>query len=261
MEENKKVLIFGIVIIVLLVLALGVYYFYIWGKSEKAVPVIETEKEQIPPQSEEAVEKEKKQMPSSVPVALDESDEWIRNLVKELSSYPKFLSLLMTDDIVRKFTAAVDNIANGASPQHQVDFFSPEGSFKVVKKGERYYINPETYERYDVVADIFSSLDSDKCAEIYRLIKPLIQEAYEDLGYPDEDFQVTFRKAIIELLDVPVIERDILLEKKVITYEIADDKLERLSPAQKHLFRMGPENIMIIQKKLREIASALGIIV
>jgi hypothetical protein len=35
--------------------------------------------------------------------------------------------------------------------------------------------------------------------------------------------------------------------------------LEELSPAQKHLLRMGPANVQKIQSKLRELASALGV--
>jgi hypothetical protein len=37
-----------------------------------------------------------------------------------------------------------------------------------------------------------------------------------------------------------------------------DPDLENLTAAQKHLLRMGPENIRVIQAKLREIAQALG---
>jgi hypothetical protein len=40
---------------------------------------------------------------------------------------------------------------------------------------------------------------------------------------------------------------------------MVDPELESLSQAQKHLLRMGPENILRIQSKLRELAKALGI--
>ena len=55
---------------------------------------------------------------------------------------------------------------------------------------------------------------------------------------------------------------DIRLEEKVISYSMAamaDEKLEDLSDAQKHLLRMGPKNTAKIQGKLREIAKALGV--
>ncbi len=79
------------------------------------------------------------------------------------------------------------------------------------------------------------------------------------MGYPEEDFDKTLDEAIVELLKVPVVKGEILLESKVISYAMADPKLEDLSEAQKHLLRMGPENVRKIQAKLREIGLALGI--
>jgi len=43
------------------------------------------------------------------------------------------------------------------------------------------------------------------------------------------------------------------------TYAFRDAALESLTPAQKHLARMGPENTRVIQDKLRRIALAMGI--
>jgi hypothetical protein len=42
-------------------------------------------------------------------------------------------------------------------------------------------------------------------------------------------------------------------------YAYADLRLEALSGAEKHLLRMGPENMRKVQTKLSEIASALGL--
>ena len=54
-------------------------------------------------------------------------------------------------------------------------------------------------------------------------------------------------------MDVPI-----SFEQGGTTYLMVDPLLEELSPAQKHLLRMGPENLQLIQAKLREIALALG---
>jgi len=42
-------------------------------------------------------------------------------------------------------------------------------------------------------------------------------------------------------------------------YAYADEGLESLNGAQKHLLRMGPRNARLVKDKLREIAAALGI--
>lgn len=92
-------------------------------------------------------------------------------------------------------------------------------------------------------------------------MKPLFQQAFRKLGYPDRDFQDTLIEAMINLLATPVVEKDIILidSEKGINYLMVDEVLEKLNPAQKHLLRMGPENTLKIQKKLREIALGLGV--
>jgi hypothetical protein len=47
--------------------------------------------------------------------------------------------------------------------------------------------------------------------------------------------------------------------EKGIVYIYADESLEKRSPAQKQLMRMGPRNQKKIQKKLRDLSNALGI--
>jgi hypothetical protein len=191
-------------------------------------------------------------------VALDESDSVIRDLIKGLSSHPKLADWVVTTDIVRKFVAAVDNIANGQSPRAHIDFFKTEGNFKVAEKSGRIYIDPSSYSRFKQVADAFASLDTKGTVRLFKQLRPVIQEAYRDLGYPDKDFQDTLVKAIQELLRVPVV-KDVLVQKKVVSYEMIDPQLEKLSQAQKHLLRMGPESVQKIQSKLRELALALGV--
>ena len=73
------------------------------------------------------------------------------------------------------------------------------------------------------------------------------------------NFDAELERAIVELLKVPVVEGDVPLRMAGIGYAFADPRLEALSPPQKQLLRMGPENVRAIQGKLREIAAALGI--
>jgi len=79
------------------------------------------------------------------------------------------------------------------------------------------------------------------------------------LGFLTRNFDQTMKKAILELLEVPVVEGDVRLEKKIKSYAYADPKREGLSEAQKSLLRMGPANVGAIQIKLREMALALGV--
>ena len=62
----------------------------------------------------------------------------------------------------------------------------------------------------------------------------------------------------MELLKVPVVEENNKLHKKVVTYMLANSEFENLSAAQKHLLRMGPDNMRLIQGNLRTMALSLG---
>jgi hypothetical protein len=241
------------VIIALLIAMIAIYYFLTRQKAEDAAVPEKVTSEETVGVPEEAREPALKPLE----VALDDSDPVIRELAQALSAHDMLLTWLTGDDLIRKFVAAVDNIANGLSPRAQIDFFSPAGDFPVIVKSGHYYIDPRGYERYDIVADVFAGMDASQFAHLYRRSRPMIQEAYADLGYPDFDFDMTLKRAIIELLKVPVMEEDILLIKKVFIYRMAESKWEKLSAAQKHLLRMGPDNIRLIQEKLRDIAAAL----
>ena len=62
-------------------------------------------------------------------------------------------------------------------------------------------------------------------------------------------------RAIDELLSVPVIEGDVMFEEKTQILCYGDAELEAMSQAQKHLFRMGPQNVRTIQTKLQRAQS------
>jgi hypothetical protein len=255
MDEEKKVVRTAVIILFVLLVIVDAYYFFIAGKGKtKGGPGSALRTEEFP---EDAVVTEGKDL-AALSIELDKSDETVRNLIGELSSNSTFAQWLKNKDLVRKFVAAVDNIANGQSPRPQMDFFTPFGGFTTLVKSGQIYIDPSSYDRYNIVADVFDSVSTAGCARLYGSFRPLFQQAYRELGYPKEDFHMTVLRAIVEILKTPVVDEAIALEKSVTTYAMRDLKLEELSPAQKHLLRMGPENLQLIQAKLREVALALG---
>ena len=255
MEENKKVIITGAVAICLIALALIIYFMFIKGGGKEAPA------EAVPGPIEPAAETEPVINPdeAAVLVGLDESDDVIRNLAAALTSNPLLEKGLRTKDIARKFTASVDNIAGGQSPGPHVDFFKPEGKFTVMEKDGQIYIDPTGYRRYDVLAGAVDSLDAEACAGLLRRLLPVFDEAYKELGYPEGDFGRTLERALEVLLRTPIVETDLEVEPQLLSFKLADPQLEALSPAQKHLLRMGPENTRKIQAKLRQFGQALGL--
>jgi hypothetical protein len=254
--EHRKVILIAAGIFILLAICAGIYYLWVYKKPpEEAQPI---EAPPVAAAEAESLPGTKPEVPALPLVELDKSDDLVRQLASELSSHPRLIQWLQSKELVRRFVAGVDNIANGLSPRPNIEFFMPDGEYQAIERGGLYYANPDGYSRYNPVVDVFISLDSQKCVSLFRGLKPLLQEAYRDLGYPDEDFENTLIKAIIELLKAPVVDGTILLDKRVLSYVMLDPKLENLSEAQKHLLRMGPENVEAIQKKLREIGLAFG---
>jgi hypothetical protein len=247
------------------VVALGVLaglvaaaYFLLWRRAEP------------PPQEARAqTEQAVTTAPAAKPVAepgmnidlppLDQSDAIVRELVGKLSSHPTIAAWLTTDHLVRNFTVSVMNIAEGRSPSRQLARVRPTGTFLARNEGRSLTIDPRSYRRYDPYADAVAALDARGSAELYATLKPRIQDAYRELGYPQGEFDRVLERAIAELLATPVVEGNVMLASKSVAYEYADPRLQSLSSAQRQLLRMGPRNVQLIQAKLREIATLAGL--
>ncbi|MBE3125980.1 MAG: DUF3014 domain-containing protein [Acidobacteria bacterium] len=259
-NEPKKVRGLAIAILVVLAAVVAVYYFATRKKPEAPVAP------QTPPAESETLAGGEKASagglgePLAFPaVALGESDPSVRDFAAALSTSPEFAKWLLTKDLVRKFVVAVDNVANGLSPKPHIDFFSPSGQFRIVRTKEGTLIDEAAYSRYDPVVGVVLSVDAVAAVRLYRAVKPLLREAYSDLGYPGVDFEDTLVRAMAELLETPAVEGLVVLEKKILSYAMTDETLEALSPAQKQLFRMGPKGVRAVHGKIRELAAALGI--
>ena len=246
------------VVLVVAVLGFGVWYLFFRPPAEPEIPPPEPTV-QTPAEEETTVppvrpEEEEIELPP-----LSASDALVREMVAELSSHPRLASWLATEELVRKFVATVDNIAEGASPRPHLRTAAPRSPFPAIRENDRVVLDPEGYRRYDSVVAAFSGLDPQGTVELYDRLKPLIDEAYRQLGYPDTDFDRTLERALVELLEVPVVEGEVPLERQVKSYEYADPRLENLSDAQKHLLRTGPDNVRRVQAQLRALARELGI--
>ena len=191
---------------------------------------------------------------------LNDSDDVVRGLVKELSSNPSVLAWLMTDNLIRNFTVVVSNIAAGEPAARQVTVLRPKGSFQVEERGEDLFINSRSYDRYHPLTTAATSIDPEGAAKLYATLKPRINEAYAELGQGGTTFDQTLERAIVLLLKTPVPEGRVPVEPNgAVGYRFANPLLEKLTPTQKLLIRFGPDNQRAVQTSLRNIALALGI--
>jgi hypothetical protein len=195
--------------------------------------------------------------PIAIP-PLDASDRVVRTLVQSLSESPAVMAWLPTNGLIRNFSVVVSNIADGATPAKQLRALRPSSAFRIAERDGNTYVDPRSYDRYVVIADAIGSIDPAGAARLYATLKPRIEEAHRDLGSLNQSFDRTLERAILALLETPIVDGPIRLKPKGIGYAYADERLESLSAAQKQLLRMGPRNIRIIKARLREIALALG---
>jgi len=194
--------------------------------------------------------------------SLDQSDAYVREEARGLTSHPLLGLWLGQQQIVRLVANVVETVSKGDSPRKVLGFLSPQGEFQIAQRPGGAVIARESYARYDFFAEGVASVDTAAAVGLLRRALPLLEAAYRELGYPEGGFTVALRDASVPLLAVPVVEADIAVKPvrrgEVLVYELVDPALEGLSPAQKHLLRMGPANVRRVQSTLRAFLETLG---
>jgi len=187
------------------------------------------------------------------------TDPLVRDLLGRLSSSPTLAVWLATDGLIRAFVVSVENVADGESPAKHVRALAPRTPFRTLTEDRTVLVDGRSYARYDGIASAAASMDPAGLARVYSMLKPRLVEAYKELGHPEGDLDVAVERAIVHLLQTPVIEDPIALRPRVLSFRYDRDDLEVLSPAQKQLLRMGPRNVRVIQDQLRAVAKELGV--
>lgn len=246
MEDNKKEIALGAALIAVVA---GVIYFAFQSDNKPHVPATESDMTAPAPAPASGI---------SLPT-LEVSDGFIRADAAALSPHKTFAEWLKQDDLIARFAAAMHILSQGQIPRDSLSALAPRNKFSVINKNGKLTTDPRAYARYDAVADTVESIDASGAVKLFHKFKPLIDDVYQGLASKDAGTQEAVLRAIDGLLQVPAQEGDIQLKegKKGLTYVYADPSLEKLTPAQKQLLRMGPKNTAKIQAKLREIKAAL----
>ena len=243
---RNRLVIVGIVVV--LILAAG-FCWYPRGTDEPSVKAEVDVPPPPPPPPPPPAPVDAAPEPVQLP-PLGASDAFVGDLVAGLSSHPGIAAWLVNDQMIRRFVAIVDNVAEGTNPALHVSFMRPE---------LRFGATVEPQHRYDTHAAIIDSVDPEGAADLFRIIEPLVNEAYAELGYPDRPFRRTVEQAIAHLLEVPVLDPAPRVVERGPFFYFEDEDLETLSPAQKQLLGTGPENVQTIQSALRNIGQEIGL--
>jgi hypothetical protein len=183
----------------------------------------------------------------------------VRSLLEGLSPNALYRGWLASPDLLRRWAQVTENLAEGVVPRGPLSFLARAKPFAVVEKGKRTLIAPESYRRYDDLADAVASVDAQGFARVYRELHPVLDATYRGLGYPEGAFDRATAKALRRILGVPVLDGEVPLVPAGAVYAFADPGLENLSPVDRQVLRMGPRNVRILQAKAREISQALAL--
>jgi hypothetical protein len=210
------------------------------------------------PQQEAPAEEVAETAPENPLPTLDDSDDLVRQDLYTLAARQALDSLLNLNSIIRRFVVTVDNLPRRhlLNSKHRSNQAVP-GQLLVHQDGNGYFLSEENYARYAAFITLLESMNSDQMVALYLHYYPLIQAAYEDLGYPSVYFNDRLIDVIDHLLETPEVGGRISLVRPHVLYKYADAELEALSAGQKVLIRIGPHNAARVKSKLRQLRQAL----
>lgn len=196
---------------------------------------------------------------------LNESDLWLQEKLPTITWRKELLKLVIDDDMVRRFVVFTDNFSQGVVAYKYSPFVLPQTKFSATEtKGfdannqEQWVWNEQSEKRFALYVDLLRSFDSESLVDWYMDIKPLIAQAYGELGYPDDDFTDTLQAAITRVLDIELPKEPLKIIRPSVMYKYQDTEIEALDDVDKLLLRFGRENVLVIKSVLLEFSEKLA---
>jgi hypothetical protein len=181
---------------------------------------------------------------------------------------PAARSLLITDDFVRRFVVTVDNLGREHVPPRLWPVKPTPDRFQVIERDGRSYAHPDNAARYTPWVLLAEQIEPRAAVALYGRMLPLLQQAYEELGYPGQRFHTRLMTVIDQLLATPDAPERIALtlvevkgevpsERPWLRYEFADPAFEAARAGQKIMLRVGAVNQRRLKAQLRALRAEL----
>lgn len=194
----------------------------------------------------------------TVPViTLAESDTALLEALPSFQAGAIGSTFLQSPNAIERCVAIVDNLRQGAVPYKLLPVGRPQKAFPFTDDGLGVTLDPSGFSRYDGLATAVSRIDVSALLDIYKPLKPAIEEAWAMLGYPDGSAEEALLEALGQILTAPDTDFEARLIKREANWIYEDPALEALPALHKQLMRMGPTNARAIQDKARELRSGL----
>ncbi len=192
--------------------------------------------------------------PAAAPPTLADSDDWLR---EQLDGLPFPSGWLQIDQLLRRGAAVLSNTAQGTYPRRQVAFLVPQETFPVERRGERYFLDPAGFARFDHLPDLLEQIPQETLAGVWRRSRPMLVDALAELGVADSP-ESLLRQTLLHMRGVPSVPAgDLELVQPGVQFAFRDDELEQRNDLQKQLLRMGPDNRQRLTDYLSGLLEAL----
>jgi hypothetical protein len=189
---------------------------------------------------------------------LSASDTFLSDLVSAISRHPAIVKWLATPGLIRAGVLAVVQVGDGRTPAVPLKALQPETRVQVTG-GADGALDAQSYRRWEAAVRGLTSIEPAAAAQIYVNIKPLLDEAYQELGYPAGNFDDAVTRAIRVLAETTVAPEPPRLLRRPNYYEYEDPTLRAMVPVQKQFRLIGPDNRRQVMAWLRQFAAALDL--
>jgi hypothetical protein len=163
------------------------------------------------------------------------------------------------EELAPALASALDAMVSGAVPLELARLVDLDGWREVLVREDesgRLVLAAGTRRRYRPVVDLVAALDPGEVAAAWRVVRPAVAAAG---GHQTSDeVDLALRQVLDDLLAVDVPDGPVEMEQRTSCYVFAEDDLQRLSPLERHLVLMGPENARRVQRSLEAVRGALG---
>lgn len=149
----------------------------------------------------------------------------------------------------------VDPVPVAAAPNQQTSQTVP--IVKQLKAEQNYIAATNNTERFSPYIDLFLAIDNQRLVDWYKQLLPLLNQAYQELGYEEQFFTDTVHLAIGRITTFDMPKNASTLIQPHVMYKYRDKSIEALPDAEKLLIRLGDENLSKLQDKLKQISQLL----
>lgn len=248
---------------------------------EAALPAVEPEPSAppvVPPPAAEGApqhplpESTADTLPADDALALD---RWVGQWLS--SQAQKFV---VTPGVAHHIVATIDNLPRSHAAPRLWPIYPVGGKMELAPPtqsgGQGMQIATSNSARYDGVVGFVTSLEPAQVAQWYRQAYPVLQQSYENLGYPGKYFNDRLVAVIDHLLATPEPQAPLAVQlvqvqtpeagqapnppqQPWLRYEFVDARLQALSAGQKILLRIGAEHRLVIKAYLQALRAQITV--